>query len=83
MPIFIGAADVSFVNFDDPAELSNVFNERNTNFMAHEPSSLIGAEAHIPEDLQCAHALFADKHQVNNAIPVTKRLVRVLEDCAS
>src|SRR5208282_6288913 len=51
-------------------------------FVAHEPSGLIGTEAHISVDLQRAHAFFADQHQVNNFVPVAKWLIRIFEDCA-
>ena len=82
MAVFIVSADESFVNLDDAAELLNVFNESDADFMAHEPSSFIGAEAHVSKDLERAHSFFADQHQVNDAIPVFQRLVRVLKDCA-
>jgi hypothetical protein len=45
MPVFGQAADESFINFDNSAELINVFHEGGSNFMAHEPSGFIGTEA--------------------------------------
>jgi hypothetical protein len=82
MPVFVVPADESFVNLNDPAKFFNIFNEGDADFVAHQPSSLIGAEAHITVDLKRGHSLLADQHQVNDAIPVFQRLVCVLEDCA-
>jgi hypothetical protein len=83
MPVFVVAADESFINFNDTAKFRNVLNEGDADFVAHKPSSLIGAEAHITIDLERAHSLFADKHQVNNFVPVAKRLVCILKYCTS
>ncbi len=47
MSVFVITADVGFIDFDDTAELLNVFNERNADFVAHKPRGLVGAEAHI------------------------------------
>jgi hypothetical protein len=79
MPIAVFAADVGFVDFDDTAKLLNVFDEGDADFMAHKPSSLVRTKAHITVDLKSRHSPFADKHQVNNSIPVFERLVCVLE----
>jgi hypothetical protein len=48
--------------------------------MAHEPSGFVRTEAHIAHDLQRAHALLASEHQMNDAIPVAKRLIGVLKN---
>ena len=66
MPVLVVASDISFVYLDDTSKLLDVFNEGNVDLVAHEPSSLIGTEAHITVDLKGAHAFFADKHQVND-----------------
>jgi hypothetical protein len=83
MPVFGKAADESFVDFDDPAEFSDVFHEGHADLMTHGPRCFIRAEAHIALDLQRAHALFAGQHQVDNAIPIPQRLVAILEYCSS
>jgi hypothetical protein len=80
MPVLVVPADESFINFNDPAKFFNIFNESDADFVAHKPSSRIAAEAHISEDLERAHAFFADQHQVNDAIPVFERLVCILKD---
>jgi hypothetical protein len=82
MAVLVVPSDVGFVNLDDAAELLNVLNEGDADFVAHEPSGLIGTEAHITVDLERGHSLFADQHQMNYAIPVFQRLVCVLKDRA-
>jgi hypothetical protein len=82
MPVLVAPADVGFINFNDPAKLLDVLDHRSSDLVAHEPSSLVRAEAHIAEDLEGAHALLADQHQVRDAVPVFQRLIRVLKDCA-
>jgi hypothetical protein len=80
MPVFSQAADESFVNLNDPAEFIDIFHERGSDLVAHEPSGFIGTEAHITIELQSAHAFLADEHEMNDAIPLAQRLVRVLEN---
>jgi hypothetical protein len=46
--------------------------------MAYGPSGFIGTEAHITIKLQGATFL-ANEHQVNDAIPIAKRLIGILE----
>jgi hypothetical protein len=82
MSVLVASADVGFINFDDPAELLNVLDHGGSYLMAHEPSSFVGAETHIAEDLEGAHALLADEHKVSDPVPVFERLIRVLKDCA-
>jgi hypothetical protein len=82
MPVLIATADVGFINLDDPAEFLDVLDHGSSDLMAHEPSCLVAAEAHIAEDLQGAHALLADQHQVRDSVPIFERLIRVLKDCA-
>jgi len=48
--------------------------------MTHEPSGFIGTEAHIPIELQSAHAFLANEHQVNNAIPFAERFIRIFKN---
>jgi len=82
MPIAAVAANDCFVNLDDPGELLHVLNESDPDLVAHEPSRLVRAEAHIAVDLKGAHSLFADQHQMRDSEPVFQRLIRVLKDCA-
>ena len=79
MSVFRQAADESFINFDNAAELINVFHQGDADLVTHGPSCLIRAEAHIALNLQRAHALLAGEHQMNDAIPITKRLVGIFE----
>ena len=67
MPVFCQTADESFIDFDNSAELIDIFHKRGSDLVAHEPSGFIGTEAHITENLQSTHALFAGQHQVNDA----------------
>ena len=82
MPVFSQAANESFIDFDNSAELINVLHKGDANFVAHGPSCFIRAEAHITLNLQCAHALFAGQHKMDDAIPIAERLVGVLEYCS-
>ena len=65
-----------------PPSSLNVHNEGASDLVAHEPSGLVRAEAHIAADLQGADALLADQHQMRHAEPVFERLIGVLQDCA-
>src|ERR1700680_5154789 len=81
-PMFVVplAADESFVNLDHATELLNILDKCGADFVAHEPSGLVGAKAHITFDLQRAHSLFAGKHKVDDAEPLAERLVCVFEN---
>jgi len=80
MPIAVAAADIGFVDFNDAAEFGFGFNERSADFVAHGMGGAVGAKAHHPLNLQCADALLAGQHQVNDLEPLPQRLVRILKD---
>ncbi len=83
MPVLGEAADESFVNFDNPGQLLELFiGECRTDAMHHVPSGFIAAEAHDAVHLAGADAFFARQHVVDDAKPVTKRLIGVLENRA-
>jgi hypothetical protein len=82
MSVLVAAANVGFVNLYDSAKLLDVLDHGGSNLVAHEPSSLVRAKAHIAKDLESAHALLADQHQVGDSVPVFQRLIRVFKDCA-
>lgn len=82
MPVLVVAVDVGFVNLDYPAELLDVLDQGGSDFVAHQPSSLVRAESEEPLDLQGAHALLAYEHQMRNSEPIFERLIRVLKNCA-
>jgi hypothetical protein len=79
MPVFCQAADKSFIDFDNAAELTNVFHQSDADAMTHIPSRFQGTEPHITPNLASAYSLFACEHQMNNTIPIAKRLIGVLE----
>jgi len=81
MSVLIAPAAVAFINLNDTAELLDVLDHCGFDFVAHEPSGFVRAEAHIAEDLEGAHALLADQHEMRDSIPILQRLIRVLEDC--
>src|SRR5262249_12474467 len=83
MPVFGKTANECFINFNNPSELRDVFDQRRSDLVAHRPRGFIGTKAHIAHDLQCAHSLLASQNKVNDAEPFVKRLVRVFKDCAS
>jgi hypothetical protein len=80
MPVSVVSTDEGFVNLNDPAELLHVLNESGSDLVAHEPSSLVGTEAHIAVDLEGAHALLRNKHQMGDSEPIFQRLIGVLKD---
>jgi hypothetical protein len=82
MPVFGQAADESFIDFDNTAEFSNVFHQGHADLVAHGPSCLIRTEAHKALDLQRADAFLAGEHEMDNAIPIAKRLIGILEYCS-
>src|ERR1700730_2074968 len=81
MQVLGQAADKSFIDFDNSAELINVLHERDADAVTHIPSRFQGAKSHIMPNLAGAYSLFASEHQMNNAIPVAERLISVFEDC--
>ncbi len=83
MPIAAVAADNGFVDLNDSREFGDVLDHGGPDLVAHEPSRLVRAEAHITEDLQRAHALLADQHQVRDPEPVLERLIRIFKNCPS
>src|SRR5271165_6614037 len=82
VPVLGEAADESFINLDDAAQLFDIISQGDADLVAHKPSGLVGTEAHIAVELERTHSLFADQHQVNDAIPVLERLVCVFKDRA-
>ena len=80
MTVFIFAADVGFVHFDNAAELNFRLDKSSADFVAHAPSGFVAAKTHKPHDLKGAHPLFAGQHQVSNLEPVAERLVRIFKD---
>jgi hypothetical protein len=80
VPVFGQATDESFIDFDNSAELIDILHQGNADLMTHEPRGVIRTEAHIAIDLQSAHAFLASEHKVDDAIPFTKRFIRVFEN---
>ncbi len=81
--VFVLAADIGFVHFDNAAELLFRFDQGRADFVAHTPCRLVAPEAHVAHDLQCTHAFFAGEHKVGDFEPVAERLVGVLKNRAS
>jgi len=82
MPILCQTADESLIDLDYAAEFPNIFHKSHADLMAHFPRGLVRTEAHAAHDLQRAHAFFAREHEMNDAIPVAERFIRVFEDCS-
>jgi hypothetical protein len=80
--VFILAADIGFVHFNDAAKLIDVLDKCGSDFVAHEPGGFVGTKAHIAHDLQGTHALFGSQHQMRDFKPVAQRLICVLENCS-
>ncbi len=75
------SADESFVHFDNAAKLVNVLHERNADLVTHHPCSFERTKAHIAPKLARADAFLGRQHEMDHAEPVSKRLIRVFEDC--
>jgi hypothetical protein len=83
MPIVILAADPSFVNLDNAHELQEfLVLQSRPNTVAHIPSSLKRAEAHVAVDLSRANTLLAGQHQVDDPEPLPQVNIRVFKNCA-
>jgi hypothetical protein len=81
MPVLGLAADEGFINLDGPYELPELFlAETRANAVAHIPSGSVRAEAHHAMDLKRADPLLAGEHEVDDAEPLAKRLIGVLEN---
>ena len=80
MSVSVFAADVGLINFDNAAEFFDIFDQRRSDLVAHLPSGFVRTEAHVTENLHCAHALFTSEHEMRDAIPIPEWLIRVLED---
>ena len=83
MTVLVLAADVGFINFNDTAKFFLRLHHSGADFVAHQVSGVVGAEAHLPLDLKGRDSLFADGHQMYDLEPLPERLVGVLEDGAS
>src|SRR5208282_994647 len=81
MTITVLPADPSFVDLDNPHELTKFgVNQGATNAMAHIPSGAVRTEAHVAMNLECANSLLARQHKVNDAEPLPKINLCVLKD---
>jgi hypothetical protein len=80
MPVLSQAANESFIDFDNSAELTNVLHESGSDLVAHEPSCFIGTEAHVTMDLARANSLLAGQHKMDDTKPIAERFIRVFEN---
>jgi len=75
------AAHIGFVHFDDAHKLLKfIVLHRGADAVAHVPSRLVGAEAHVAVDLPRANALLAGRHQVDDAEPLPQIDIRVFKN---
>lgn len=80
MTIAAVAADNCIVDLNNSAKLLNVFNEGRPDLVAHKPSRFVRAEAHVAIDLEGAHFLLADQHQMRNSKPILEILIRIFKN---
>ncbi len=80
MSVLCETSDESFIDLDNSAELSDVLHKGNADAVAHIPSGIQRPETHIAPNLPSTYALLAGKHQMNDAIPIAERLIRILEN---
>ena len=50
--------------------------------MTHGPCGFVGSKTHEAHDLKRAHSFFAGQHEVDDAKPIAKRLIRVFKNCS-
>jgi len=81
VPVFLFAADVGFVHFNDSHELLElrIFHRR-PQPMAHIPSRLVCTASDLPLNLESADALLAVKDLPENLEPSLERILGVLEN---
>jgi len=84
VPIFLFAADIGFVHFDDAHQLLElrVFH-RGSQPMAHVPRRLVCTAPDLALNLECADALFAVQDLPENLEPSFERILGVLENRAA
>jgi hypothetical protein len=81
MPIFVLAADVGFIDFDNADQFAERgIGKSSADAMAEIEGSGIGAEAHHPMDLERANSFFARQHQIDDFEPCLDRNVCILKD---
>jgi hypothetical protein len=80
MSVLILSADVGFINLDYASKLFLRLHHSRADFMAHEMSGVVRAEAQLPLNLKRADTLFAGGHQMNDLEPVAEGLVGIFED---
>jgi hypothetical protein len=81
MPVFLLAADVGFVNFDDPHELFELWVfHRGSQPMAHVPSGLVCAAPNLALNLERTDTLFAVQDLPENLEPRLEWVLCILED---
>jgi hypothetical protein len=79
--VAVVAADESFVHFNNAHKLAKIFLcQSSSNAMAHTPSGAIRTEAHLALYLEGAYTLLDGQHEMDDAKPVPKVFVCVLED---
>ncbi len=82
MAVAAVAAYARFIDLNNAAKLLHVLVKRSSDLVTHKPSRLVGAEAHVAEDLQGAHALLRNQHQVRDSEPIFERLIRIFKNCS-
>ena len=82
MPIFIFAADIGFIHFNNPTKLLLRLHHRGADFVAHAMRRLVRAKTHLTLNLKRADALLARGHQVHNLEPLPQWFVSVLKNRA-
>lgn len=78
------AANIGLVNFDDPHKLAEILVlKRRANAMAHIPSRLVRAEAHVALYLPRTDALLTCQHKMNDLEPIAQLQISIFEDRAN
>jgi hypothetical protein len=75
------AANIGFVNLNDPAEfVVLLLSQCSADAMGHVPCGLERTETHVAPKLPRTHAFLAGEQEMGHAEPFTERLIRVLEN---
>src|SRR5437588_5441858 len=80
MPVLRFAADKSLINVNNTHELAEIFvRQTGADTMTHVPSGLVRTETHVPFHLKGANPLLAGQQQMDDAEPLAKVDIGVLE----
>jgi hypothetical protein len=83
MPVPVLAANISFVNFDNANQFTEIWiGKPSSDAMAHIMRCRVGTETKHPLHLQCGYAFLASQHEIDDFEPNPQRDICVFKDRA-